>query len=192
MILFCTARILSPDFFKKCRIQPISQVQWQIANFILEFKSTHPKGTIFDGIRFGPVFWLLKDFFHDVTSIDIKGFSFNFGRKIFTGFEMAELESYSFSFFDILCNEKEEKCGSVTFKFCHFKASEDFLAKIEWEPLDINTNEWQKVDDCCYLSSLLRSNFKKDFYVLSLYWGMNTFVYHCKYFENLPKETVVI
>ena len=26
-------------------------------------------------------------------SIDIKGFSFNFGRKISTGFEMAELES---------------------------------------------------------------------------------------------------
>ena len=27
MILLNTARILSPDFFKKCRIQPISQVQ---------------------------------------------------------------------------------------------------------------------------------------------------------------------
>ena len=32
-------------------------------------------------------------------SIDIKGFSFNFGRKIFTGFEMAELESYTSTFF---------------------------------------------------------------------------------------------
>ena len=28
-----TARILSPDFFKKYQIQPISQVQWQIAIF---------------------------------------------------------------------------------------------------------------------------------------------------------------
>ena len=130
--------------------------------------------------------------FLSFISIDIKGLSFNLGRKIFNGFEMAELEIWSISFFDILCNEIEEKCGSVTLKFCHFKASEDFLAKIEWKPLDINTNEWQKVDDCCYLSSLLKSNFKKDFYVLSLYWGMNTFVDHCKYFENLPKETVVI
>ena len=32
MILLDTARILSPDFFKKCQIPPISQVQWQIAN----------------------------------------------------------------------------------------------------------------------------------------------------------------
>ena len=66
MILHDTERILSPDFLKKCQIEPNSQDQWQIANFILEFKSTHPIGTIFDGIRFGPVFWLLKDFFHNV------------------------------------------------------------------------------------------------------------------------------
>ena len=31
--------------------------------------------------------------FLSTTSIDVKEFSFNFGRKIFTGFEMAELES---------------------------------------------------------------------------------------------------
>ena len=53
-------------FFKKCQIQPISQVQWQIANFILEFKSTHLKGSIFDGTRFGQIFWLLKDFCYNV------------------------------------------------------------------------------------------------------------------------------
>ena len=31
--------------------------------------------------------------FLSFINIDIKGFSFNFGRIIFTGFEMAELES---------------------------------------------------------------------------------------------------
>ena len=31
--------------------------------------------------------------FLSFISIDIKGFSFNFGRKIFTAFEMTELES---------------------------------------------------------------------------------------------------
>ena len=118
--------------------------------------------------------------FLSFINISIKGFSFNIGRKIFTGFEMAELESWSISFFDILCNEIGWKCGGVTFKFCHFKASEDFSAKIEWEPLHINTNEWQKVDDCCHPSSLINSHFKKGIYVLSLYWGMNTFVHHCR------------
>ena len=67
MILLDTAKIFSPDFFKKCQIQPISQVQWQIANFILEFKSTHPNGTIFDRNRFGRIFWQLKDFCYDVS-----------------------------------------------------------------------------------------------------------------------------
>ena len=27
-----------PDFLKKCQMHPISQDQWQIAKFILEFK----------------------------------------------------------------------------------------------------------------------------------------------------------
>ena len=54
--------------------------------------------------------------FLSFISIDIKGFPFNFGRKIFTGFEMTELESWSISFFDILCSKIVEKCGSVTFK----------------------------------------------------------------------------
>ena len=37
--------------------------------------------------------------FLSFISIDIKGFSFNFGRKIFTGFKMADLESYTSIFF---------------------------------------------------------------------------------------------
>ena len=118
--------------------------------------------------------------FLSFINIDIKGLSFNFGRKIFTDFEMAELESWSISFFDILFNETEGNRGSVTFKFYHFKGSEDFSDKIEWEPHDTNTNEWQKVEDCCYRSSLINSHFKKGIYVLSFYWGMNTFVHHCR------------
>ena len=34
--------------------------------FFLEFKSTHPMGIIFNGIRFGLIFSLLKDLFHNV------------------------------------------------------------------------------------------------------------------------------
>ena len=79
--------------------------------------------------------------FLSFISIDIKGFSFNFGRKIFNGFEMTELQSLSISFFEILCSKIVEKCGSVTFKFCHFKARGDFSTKIKVEPLDINANE---------------------------------------------------
>jgi len=68
--------------------------------------------------------------FLSFVSIDMKGSAFDFGRKIFIGFEMTELESWSISFFDILCSKIVEKCGSVTFNFCHFKASEDFSTKI--------------------------------------------------------------
>ena len=88
--------------------------------------------------------------FLSFISIDMEGFPLNFGRKIFTGFEMTELEIWSISFFDTLCSKIVEKYGSVTFKICHFKVSEYFSTKIKWEPLDINTNEWQEVDDCCY------------------------------------------
>ena len=66
-ILHGSVRILSPDFLKKCHIEPNSQDQWQIANFILEFKCAHSIGTIFDRIRFGQVFSLLKDFWYDVS-----------------------------------------------------------------------------------------------------------------------------
>ena len=37
--------------------------------------------------------------FLSFIDFDIKGFSFNFGRKTFTGFEMAELENYTSTFF---------------------------------------------------------------------------------------------
>ena len=123
--------------------------------------------------------------FLSFISVDIKGLSFNFGRKIFTDFEMEELESWSISFFDILFNEIEKICGRLTFKFCHSIVSEDFSAKIEWEPIDINPNEWQKVEECCYLSSLINSHFKKGIFVLLLYWGMKIFVHHCTVYPKV-------
>ena len=60
------ARVISPNFLKKCQVQPISQDQWQIVKYVFEFKSTHPIGIIFDGIRFGWIFSLSKDLFHNV------------------------------------------------------------------------------------------------------------------------------
>ena len=49
-----------PDFLKKFQMHPISQDQWQITKSILKFKSTHPIGTIFNGIRFGWIFSTIK------------------------------------------------------------------------------------------------------------------------------------
>ena len=79
--------------------------------------------------------------FLSFISIDIKRFPFNFGRKIFNGFEMTDLDISSISFIDILCSKIVEKCRNVTFKICPFKAIEDFSNNIGWEPLDINTDE---------------------------------------------------
>ena len=109
--------------------------------------------------------------------IDVKGFSFKFGQTIFTGLEMLQLESWSISFFVLLCSEILEKCRSVTFMIWHFEASEYFLTKFEWEALDININEWQKVEVCCFPFSIISSHFKNGIYVLSLYWRMNTYAY---------------
>ena len=54
-ILYYMARVMSPNFLKKCQMQPISQDQWQIAKFILEFKSTHPEYVNFDKVRVGSI-----------------------------------------------------------------------------------------------------------------------------------------
>ena len=53
--LLPTAKVISPDFLKKYQIQPNSHVQWQIANFILEFKYTYPNWVNYDGVRVGSV-----------------------------------------------------------------------------------------------------------------------------------------
>ena len=78
-------------------------VKRQYINALFEMAVYHRKrvATIFNFLSF--------------ISIDIKGFPFNFGRKIFTGFEMSDLESYTSTFF----------------KFLHCKASEGFFAKIK-------------------------------------------------------------
>ena len=52
--------IKHPDFLCKYQIPPNFQDQRQIANLILEFKSTHSIGMVFDGIRFGPIFFTIK------------------------------------------------------------------------------------------------------------------------------------
>lgn len=57
-ILHGMTRVSSPDFLKKCHIQPNSYDLWQVANFIL--------GIIFDGVMFGWIFWLLKDLWCNV------------------------------------------------------------------------------------------------------------------------------
>ena len=36
MMPYSMVRVRSPDFLKKCQMQPISQIQWQIAKFNLE------------------------------------------------------------------------------------------------------------------------------------------------------------
>jgi len=48
------------------QIQPDSQDQWQIVNVILESKSAHPLGMIFDGIIFDWIFSLLKILWRNV------------------------------------------------------------------------------------------------------------------------------
>jgi len=98
--------------------------------------------------------------FLSLIIIDIKGFQFNFGRKIFTGFEMTDLESYTSTFLHYFTTLNVKKRDTSTFKFCHFKSSEDFSTKIKWEFLGINTNEWQEVDDCCCPFSVINSHFK--------------------------------
>ena len=63
----------------KCINTPVKR---QYINALFEMAVYHRKrlATIIDFLSF--------------ISIDIKGFPFNFGRKIFTGFEMTELESF--------------------------------------------------------------------------------------------------
>ena len=55
---------------------------------------------------------------------------------------------------------------------------------MKWEPLDINTNRWQEDDDFCYPFSVINSHSKKGIYVLSLYWGIDTFVYQCAFLQS--------
>ena len=111
--------------------------------------------------------------------IDVKGFSFKFCQKVFTGLEMLELGSWSIYFFALLCSKILEKCRSVILMVWHFEASEYFVTTFQWEPLDINMNELQKVEVCCFPFSIIWSHFKNGIYVLFLYWCMNKYAYHC-------------
>ena len=66
VMLYCVARVMSPDFLKKCQMQPISQDQWQIAKLILEFKSTLPKCFDFNRVRAGSIFFAIRLIMYNV------------------------------------------------------------------------------------------------------------------------------
>ena len=69
-ILYHMARVISPNFLKKCQMQPISQDQWQIAKFNLELKSTHSKCVNFDGVRVGSINLYLNKFYYNLYPVD--------------------------------------------------------------------------------------------------------------------------
>ena len=52
-------------FLKRAKFNPSSKSNDKLQIF-LEFKSAHPIGIIFDGIRYGRIFSLSKDLFHNV------------------------------------------------------------------------------------------------------------------------------
>ena len=72
----------------------------------------------------------------DSFSIDIKGFSFNFGQKILTGFEMAELESYTSTFFLYFTVHKMSKKEMLQLSSSAIsKQVKIFLPKLNENPL---------------------------------------------------------
>ena len=68
--------------------------QWQIVNFISESKSTHPLGMIFDGIRFGWIFSLLKILWHNMYSFVSNLLQSRFRNYIFWYFPSIFLIKY--------------------------------------------------------------------------------------------------
>ena len=73
--------------------------------------------------------------------IDVKGFSFKFGKKYSLASKCQTIKVILLLFSIILHNKRTKKRDASTFKIQHFKASEDFLTKFQWGPLDININE---------------------------------------------------
>jgi len=147
-------RIWKSTVICRCINTPVKR---QYINAIFEVTLNHRKRVVTD--------FNFLSFIHN----DVKGISFKFGQKIFTGLEMLQLEIWSISFFVLLCSKMLEKCKSVTFMIWHFEVSEYFLTKFEWESLNINMNEWQKDEVSNYPFSIISSHFKNCIYVLSLY-----------------------
>ena len=67
----------------------------------------------------------------------VKDLPLHFGSKIFTGFEIADLESLSCSFLLLLCSKKDKVWKGPTFKICNFKPSKGFSTKLKWQAFDI-------------------------------------------------------
>ena len=74
--------------------------------------------------------------FWSFNFIDVKGLPLQFGSKTFTGFEIADLESWSGCFLLLLCSKKEENCIGSTFKISNFKDSKEFATKLKWQAQD--------------------------------------------------------
>ena len=91
---------------------------------------------------------------------DVRGLSLQFGSKTFTGFEIADLESWSGCFLLLLCSKKEENCIGSTLKISNFNASEDFTTKSNWQALDIYKIEWPKFGGYYWPPSRISSHFK--------------------------------
>ena len=69
--------------------------------------------------------------------IIVKGLPIQFGRKTFTGFEIADLESLTSPKILFFTQSKKQKTATSTFKICNFKTSNCFATKLKWQALDI-------------------------------------------------------
>ena len=116
--------------------------------------------------------------FWSFNFIDVKGLPLQFGRKTFSGFEIADLESWSCSFLLLLCTKKEDFWRGSTFKIWNFKPSEGFPTKLKWRALDIYKIEWPKVDRYYWHLSIISSHFKK---AILLYAYLMGYRYFCPY-----------
>ena len=79
------------------------------------------------------------DFF-SFNFIDVKGLPFQFGIKIFSRFEIADLANGS-SYFLLLYSKKEDFWKGPTFKICNCKHTEGYPTKLKWQALDIYETE---------------------------------------------------
>ena len=112
--------------------------------------------------------------FWSFNFIDVKGLPLQFGSKTFTGFEIADLETWSCRFLLLLCSKKED--------FWRGPTSEGFPVKLKWQALDIYDIEWPKVDGHYWPPSIISSHFKK---AILLYSYLMGYIYFCPFLYHL-------
>ena len=120
--------------------------------------------------------------FWSFNFIYVKGLPLHFGSKTFTGFQIADLESWSWRFLLLLCSKKEDFWRGQNFKICNFKPSEGFPTKLKWQALDIYEIEWPKVDGHYWPPSIISSHFKK---AILLYSYLMGYRYFCPYLYEM-------